>query len=210
MGRAAIVGLFCCVALCRAQTSAPGDPPFTFGVTVVDTTGLEGKIYYLKRDSPRLPDFTKMKPKGTIYTSELNVPGQHWRSGFPGVTKRFEWFAIDYHGRMWIDQPGDYRFALLSDDGSKLYIDDQVVIDNDGVHPAERRAGRVELTGGVHHIRVSYFQGPRDAVALVLEVARPGGRYRVFSTKGFRPAKVEDWKSNDAEEPDPPPAKRKK
>ena len=132
MAHGLFIGLLCCAALCRAQTSAAGDPPYIFGVTVVDTTGLEGRIYYIKRDSQKLPDFSKMKAKGSIYTSELNVPLQHWRVGFPGVTKRFEWFAIDYHGRLWIGRPGDYRFALASDDGAKLYIDDQVVIDNDG------------------------------------------------------------------------------
>jgi hypothetical protein len=210
MGRRLLVGLFCWAALCRAQTPAPGDPSYTFGVTVVDTTGLEGKIYYIKRDSQGLPDFSRMKPKGSIYTPELNVPLQHWRAGFPGVTKRFEWFAIDYRGRFWIDQPGDYRFALTSDDGSKLYIDDQLVIDNDGVHPNARREGRVELTSGAHRIRVSYFQGPRDGVALILEVARPADRYRIFSTRDFRPTNAEDWKSNDAESPDPPAGKRKK
>lgn len=210
MARGLFIGLLCCAALCRAQTPAASDPPYTFGVTVVDTTGLEGKIYYIKRDSQKLPDFSKMKAKGSVYTAELNVPLQHWRAGFPGVTKRFEWFAIDYHGRLWIDRPGDYRFALVSDDGAKLYIDDQVVIDNDGVHPAARREGRVGLTGGVHRIQVSYFQGPRDAVALILEVARPGERYRIFNTKDFRPANAEDWKSNDAGAPDSPASKRKK
>lgn len=202
MARGCFIGLLFCTALCHAQGPAAGDRPYTFGVTVVDTTGLEGKIYYIKRDSQRLPDFRKMKAKGSVYTSELNVPLQHWRAGFPGVTKRFEWFAIDYHGRIWIDRPGDYRFALVSDDGAKLYIDDQVVIDNDGVHEASRLEGQIALNGGVHRIRVSYFQGPRDGVALILEVARPGEGYRIFNTKDFRPANAEDWKSNDGQVPD--------
>src|SRR5215472_14017973 len=210
MARGLFIGLLCCAALCRAQTAAAGDPPYTFGVTVMDTTGLEGRICYIKRDSQKLPDFSKMKAKGSIYTAELNVPLQHWRAGFPGVTKRFEWFAIDYHGRLWIGQPGDYRFALASDDGAKLYIDDQVVIDNDGVHGVARLEGRAELTGGMHRIRVSYFQGPRDGVALILEVARPAERYRIFNTKNFLPANAEGWKSNDAEAPDTPASKHKK
>jgi hypothetical protein len=60
--------------------------------------------------------------------------------GFPGVTKRFEWFAIDYTGRIWIARPGVYQFELMSDDGSKLYIDD--VIDNDWLHSEQRLDGR--------------------------------------------------------------------
>jgi len=171
----------------------------TFGVTVVDNTGLEGHIYLLKRDSSKLPNFRKMKPKGSIYTTELNIPPRHFTDGFPGVTNRFEWFAIDYAGRFWIEQPGAYRFALLSDDGARLYLDDKLVIDNDGIHFAKRVVGSAELTGGVHRIRVSYFQGPRDEVALVLSVERPGGRWRIFSTREFRPANSDDWKDAPAD-----------
>jgi hypothetical protein len=84
--------------------------------------------------------------------------------GFPGVTDRFEWFAIDYTARFWVSEPGKYRFALASDDGS------------------------VNLKMGEHAIRVSYFQGPRYQVALVLRVARPGEQeLRVFHTDDFKP-----------------------
>jgi hypothetical protein len=37
-----------------------------------------------------------MKPVGTIHTSSLNIPPRIFTDGFPGVTDRFEWFAIDY------------------------------------------------------------------------------------------------------------------
>ena len=121
-----------------------------FGTTVVIPSGLRGLVYHIGHNTPRLPDFEKMKPAGpAIYTSSLNVPAQDFRQGFPGVTKRIEWFAIDYTGRFWISNPGLYRFSLLSDDGAKLYIDDQVVIDNDGVHPPHGKDGVVDLAGGV-------------------------------------------------------------
>jgi hypothetical protein len=107
--------------------------------------------------------------------------------GFPGVTTRFEWFAIDYTGRFWIDKPGRYTFTLASDDGSKLYIDDKQVIDNDGGHAIEEQTGHVKLNAGIHRIRVSYFQGPRFEVALILKVAGPGEALRIFSTDEFKP-----------------------
>ena len=88
-----------------------------------------------------------------------------------------------------------YRFALTSDDGSRLMIDDQTVVDNDGVHPVSTQSGTIELGGGIHKIRVQYFQGPRLQVALVLEVAGPDEDLRVFSTDEFKPpANPEDWK----------------
>jgi hypothetical protein len=167
---------------------AQDEPIPKFGTTVVVPLGLSGAIYHLRPNTPKLPNFRKLKPKGTIYTASLNVPPQDFRQGFPGVTKRFEWFAIDYTGRFWIEKPGIYRFALTSDDGAQLYIDDQLIVDNDGVHPPRTEQGEVELSGGVHRLRVPYFQGPRSEVALVLEVAGPGDeQMRIFTTDEFKP-----------------------
>ncbi|HTS64226.1 MAG TPA: PA14 domain-containing protein [Candidatus Acidoferrales bacterium] len=178
------------------------EPPYKFGTTVVLPMGLRGQVYHLHRDTQRLPDFRKMKPVGSIYTSSLNIPPQSFQQGFPGVTKRFEWFAIDYNGRFWIANPGLYRWSLLSDDGSELYIDDQLVIENDGVHFAQEQRGALGLAGGVHRMRVSYFQGPRFEVALVLKVAGPGERFHVFTTDEFKPPPDAQW-TDPVEEPQP-------
>jgi PA14 domain len=184
------------LGLCRAQTEIPlGLRTPTFGTRVVIPDGLKGLVYNLDEGTEWLPKFEKMKPKGTIYTTCLNVPVRDCRLGFPGVTKRTEWFAIDYTGKFWIEKPAEYRFSLLSDDGSKLYIDGKVVVDNDGQHIAEERTGSAVLQGGMHQIRVSYFQGPPNEVALVLQIAGPGEQMRVFSTDEFHPpANLEDSK----------------
>jgi hypothetical protein len=162
--------------------------------------GLKGRIYLLHRDTRYLPNFQKMKSVGTIYTPSLDVPPQRFDQGFPGVTKRFEWFAIDYTGRFWISRPGLYGFALLSDDGSKLYIDDQLLIENDGIHSVHEEPGQAELSQGMHRIRVSYFQGPRFELALVLRVSAPGERLRLFSTDDFKPPPDAQW-TDPEEEP---------
>jgi hypothetical protein len=163
-----------------------------FGTTVVIPSGLEGAVYHLKHNTTQLPDFRKLKRAGTIYTTSLNIPAQDFQQGFPGVTKRFEWFAIDYTGRFWIENPGLYRFVLTSDDGAKLYIDDAIIIDNDGQHAPIDRAGEADLTKGIHRIRVSYFQGPRFQVALILRVAPPNEDLRIFSTNDFKPLHPDD------------------
>jgi hypothetical protein len=174
-----------------APAQAPAtqeEPTPVFGTTVVIPSGLRGLVYHIHHNTKKLPNFEKMKPAGPpIYTSSLNVPAQDFRQGFPGVTKRTEWFAIDYTGRFWIAKPGAYKFNMMSDDGAKVYIDDQVVIDNDGIHPPLWKAGTVDLAGGLHRIRVSYFQGPKWAIALVLKVAGPKQALRVFSTDEFKP-----------------------
>ena len=166
---------------------AQEQPVPTFGTTVVINSGLKGLVYHIPHNSQRLPNFEKLKPKGAIYTTSLNVPPRDFKIGFPGVTKRMEWFAIDYTGRFWIEKPALYRFSLTSDDGARLYIDDQLIVDNDGQHPPQVRSAGVQLAGGVHSIRVSYFQGPKYTVALILMIAGPGEEYRVFNTDDFTP-----------------------
>ncbi len=187
---ASVAVLLVCLSLPAQQESTP-----IFGTTVIISSGLRGLVYHISRRTKRLPDFRKLKSAGAIYTSSLDIPVQDFKQGFPGVTRRTEWFAIDYTGRFWIERPGLYTFSLLSDDGSRLYIDDALVIDNDGVHPPLEKRGDVNLTGGVHSIRVSYFQGPRFQVALQLKVAGPGEEPRVFSTDEFKPPpNPEQWR----------------
>lgn len=145
--------------------------------------------------STRLPEFQKLQPLGQIYTNQLHVPPQDFRAGFPGVTGRFEWFAIEYTARFWIEKPGKYSFMLLSDDGSALYIDERRIIDNDCTHAPLSVTGNVRLEGGLHDMRVGYFQGPRWQVALILYVRPPEEGWRVFNTDEFKPPPdPADWK----------------
>jgi len=206
-------------AVCPAQelTIAPGheEVEARFGTTVVIPSGLRGEIYFLPPGTLALPKFEKLEPVGTIYTNGLNIPTREFTEGFPGVTNRFEWFAIDYTGRFYVSNPGKYRFALVSDDGSKLYIDGRMIIDNDGHHPTLRMDGAVKLAGGIHRMRLSYFQGPRTELALMLGVCGPGEtQFRLFNTNEFKPpANPEDWKygsPDDLKDPPDPNAGRKK
>lgn len=176
------------VSSLRAQEPEQLSEMPVFGVSVVLPAGLTGQIYEIKRNSDELPNFKKLKPIGTIYTYSLAIASRDFTEGFPGIPDRIEWFAIDYTGRFWISDPGEYTFILTSDDGSNLYIDDKKIIDNDGVHAPLSAEGKVKLKAGAHSIRVSYFQGPRFHVALILEVIPPGsGVKRVFSTQEFKP-----------------------
>lgn len=189
-GAAGAVAALFLSALCLAQEK--GAP--VFGTTVVIPSGLRGLIYYMRPGEAWLPDFTRLKPAGAIYTTTLDVPAQDFLLGFPGITNRNEWFAIDYTGRFWIANAGEYQFSLTSDDGSKLYIDDRTLIDLDGEHAPQTEFARIKLDCGIHRIRVSYFQGPRFQVALVLTVSGGGKKWRLFSTEEFKPpANPEDW-----------------
>lgn len=164
---------------------------FRFGTTTYLSNGFEGSVYFIEEGSLVLPNFKKLKPVGKIYTDSLNVPPQSFDIGFPGITDRFEWFAIDYTALFYISKPGKYTFALISDDGSKLLIDDKLLIDNNGVHGPVGIADSRTLKEGLHSIRVQYFQGPRNTVALMLAVAAKGQELHIFRCRDFRPP--EGW-----------------
>lgn len=69
-----------------------------------------------------------------------------------------DYFAYDFRTLMYIPERGVYRFYTFSDDGSKLYIDDKLVVDNDGGHSARRAEGKVALEKGYHMLHLLYFE----------------------------------------------------
>ena len=135
---------------------------------------LTGEVYFLDSKTEKLPDFTNMAAAQTIHVKGLNVSNRDYLEGFPGVKDRFEFFGIDFRGTVTVQKQGKYVFVLTSDDGSKLFLNDQMLIDNDGLHPAQPQDGEIDLEPGTHRIRLQYFQGPRSWLALVLEVYRIG------------------------------------
>ncbi len=105
--------------------------------------------------------------------------------GIPGVTHTSLWFGIDYYGKFYVTKPGEYLFELQSDDGSRLEIDNLLLIDLDGVHPVTRQTATITLSAGWHSIHVPYFQGPPTALALVLSIQPPGESMRPFNLNEF-------------------------
>ena len=151
-------------------------PIGSFGSIVPAPHSFCGDVYELTQASGLLPDFRELDPIGSLYASSLDVPNQTFSntSGIPGVTPRTNLFGIDYHGSFWVRAPGEYQFLMASDDGAILQIDDQKVIDLDGLHSVNATSGRIRLDPGVHTIHVPYYQGAVDSVALELWVKAPG------------------------------------
>lgn len=67
-------------------------------------------------------------------------------------------FVTHVVGNLKAPQAGSYTFRLTSDDGSRLWIDDQVVIDHDGLHGPEPKDATVNLTAGHHTLRIEHFE----------------------------------------------------
>ncbi len=114
-----------------------------------------------------LPDFTALTPAGTGL-----APG----AVLDPVPAEKD-FAVRYRGFIEVPAAGEYRFYTRSDDGSALYVDDQPVVANDGLHGATTRWGAVTLSPGTHALRVEYFQRGGSRV-LEAGYRDPGGKLR--------------------------------
>ena len=82
-------------------------------------------------------------------------------------------FGMIFNGYVRIPSSGVYTFHTFSNDGSVLFIGDEVVVDNDGPHAARPRSGQIALDAGLHPIRLEYFQAGAGK-ALEVSVEGPG------------------------------------
>jgi alpha-L-fucosidase len=130
------------VARTRFEKAAP-KPAANVGAT------LPGLRYtYFEGEWSLLPDFSALKPlaEGETPAFELTPRRQNDRFGFV------------YEGFVRVPQDGLYVFYTESDDGSRLAIDGQQVVLNDGQHAMQERRGEIALAAGLHPIRVDFFE----------------------------------------------------
>jgi hypothetical protein len=71
---------------------------------------------------------------------------------------RKNYYCIDFSGYIELPETGVYTFYTLSDDGSRLFIDDRQVVNNDGCHGDLEKSGEAALSAGKHPFRLLYFQ----------------------------------------------------
>lgn len=81
--------------------------------------------------------------------------------------------SIRCTGRIKAPSTGRYTFLTRSDDGTRLWIDDKLIIDDWNVHPEDTRSAEVDLEEGYHHIKLEYFEGEGFASLKLLWI-RPG------------------------------------
>lgn len=68
-----------------------------------------------------------------------------------------EHVGVRLEGYLRVPREGVLHLALLSDDGSRLFLGEDVLIDNDGLHGPESVAGVAALAAGLHPIRIEWF-----------------------------------------------------
>jgi hypothetical protein len=134
--------------------SSPPAPTAAAAATKKNSAGLKEEVFYFRQRS-RVPRFTGKKPTQTRTAKTINYASR--RRPWSGLTKA-DHFAVRWTGYLAIAKKGYYRFYLKSDDGSKLYINKQQYINNDGLHGMRERSTRRYMTNKLHPLRVEFFE----------------------------------------------------
>ncbi|MFE5514833.1 lectin [Streptomyces sp. NPDC056529] len=154
----------------RGPSDDPADtnrPARVKGTAVAPGSTLRG------RSAAALPPQT---PGVTLRVFDVQIPLNNLCVLKPGQTPNIDklmpvvdWstaadFGLETHfvthvvGNLNVPQTGSYTLRLASDDGSRLLIDDQVVINHDGLHGPDPKDATVNLTAGSHALRIEHFE----------------------------------------------------
>ncbi|MFI7118611.1 family 16 glycoside hydrolase [Amycolatopsis sp. NPDC049868] len=157
-----IVASSALVTALSGLATAPAEaaiPPQQPGVTL--------RTYDLQRELTKL---CAIKSGQTPNVDKL-MPTINWTTTADfGLDERF---VSEVIGNINIATAGQYEFRLTSDDGSRLRIDGQTVINHDGLHGATPATGSVQLSTGYHALRIDHFDNTNDQ-QVTLEWRPPG------------------------------------
>lgn len=106
---------------------------------------------YYEGEFKEMPDFAKLNPiqGGPLPSGKCDIK----------LNKPKDRFAYEFEGTLICPKDGDYKFSMGSDDGSRLTIDGNVVLDLNGIHPFSiKDKSKIKLTKGEHKILVQYFE----------------------------------------------------
>jgi glucose/arabinose dehydrogenase len=146
---------------------------------VIQGTGTGLTAYYYDNQ-----DFSTLKTNRTDATVNFN-----WGNAAPagaGLTSP-DTFSVRWVGKVQAPVTGAYTFTTLSDDGVRLYVNNQLVVDHFNDHAETSDSGVVSLTGGESYdLRMEYYEATGGAVAKLFW-AYPGQTSEIIPTNRLSP-----------------------
>jgi hypothetical protein len=106
-------------------------------------------------------------------------------------------FGVRWDSCLTTHETHEASFQLISDDGSRLFIDGERIIDNWGKHGVKSKGKTIMLEPGVHHLRIEYFDLKFDA-SIAFFASFDG-----TSRPAPIPATMLDYPRGDVDDPDP-------
>jgi glucose/arabinose dehydrogenase len=106
-------------------------------------------------------DFT-----GTTLTRVDPTIDFDWGSGAPAATIGSDTFSVRWTGEVEPSSTGVYTFYTQSDDGVRLWVDNQLIVNNWTDHPPKENSGMISLTTGRRYgVRMEFYENGGGAMA---------------------------------------------
>lgn len=122
-------------------------------------------------------------PTAESFESDLNVGALSLANGGDRET-----YAVRYETTLTVTTGGSYTFTTSSDDGSKLFIDDVEIVNNDGLHGVVTQSGSTTLAPGDYNVVIIFFEnGGGDSLAATINGPDTGGSTIDFTTADIAP-----------------------
>lgn len=97
-----------------------------------------------------------------------------WGSGSPHATMGADTFSVRWTGQVQPRITGNFAFYTYSDDGVRLWVNNQLIVDNWTDHAPTENAGTIDLIAGqLYDIRMEFFESGGGALAM-LSWSAPG------------------------------------
>ena len=119
------------------------------------SNGTPTKWYALAGDTAVLPDFSTLTSYASAVLPNIDIAST---GGNFSTSGRADLVAAVFEGFVSVPTTGLWIFSTESDDGSRVYIDGRLVVDNDGLHGMVDRSGQIGLEWGFHRFRVEFFE----------------------------------------------------
>jgi hypothetical protein len=156
-------------------------------------SGADAAYYQLTQPSV-LPNFNSLTPYR--HTNVLWVNFASTNGAFANSGRADEVGAV-FTGYIQAPTTDFYTLSLESDDGSRLYLGNDLVIDNDGLHGMVDRSARVALAAGRHPIRVEFFENGGGAGCIVRWQSSTIAREAIPTARWSRgPLCTADWNAS--------------
>jgi glucose/arabinose dehydrogenase len=124
---------------------------------------------------------------GTSFTRLDPAVNFNWGTGAPIPGIAADTFSVRWNGQVRAKVTGTHTFFTTSDDGVRLFVNGQLVIDNFTDHAATENSGTIALTGGqLYDIRMDMYENGGQAVAQ-LRWSAPGVAKEVIPQASLYP-----------------------
>lgn len=139
-------------AFLKVRAFKPGYGPSAISTAwcnVLDPNKHGLNVKYYEGIWKQMPDFDQLTPVQESHTYELAMNA---------VKTIADGYGLDFTGWFYAPKPGVYTFYTTSDDGTLLYLDGELIVNNDGAHAEETKFGDVELQQGWVSFELKFFE----------------------------------------------------